>query len=215
MKCDKEMMLLYAVSDQTWVGKQTFYQQIESALKGGITCLQLREKHMDEESFIQEALEIKALCHQYHVPLLINDNVKVAMACLADGVHVGQDDMSVKEVRKLVGEDMIIGTSCHNVQEALQAQEDGADYLGVGAAFSTSTKLDAKALDHQIYRDITEAVDLPVVAIGGINESNILELSETGVDGVALVSAIFAAENIEQTCIKLKKLSWEMVESCR
>ncbi len=211
MKCDKKTMLLYAVTDRSWVGKQSLYEQVESALKGGATCIQLREKELEEEEFLEEAIEISTLCKSYRVPLFINDNVEVAIKCHAEGVHVGQEDMETTLVRELVGEEMMIGVSAHSVKEAKEAVEKGADYLGVGAMFSTSTKTDVNLLPKETLREICEAVEVPVVAIGGINKSNIAELAGTGVDGVALVSAIFSAEDIEKECIQLRKLSEEMV----
>ena len=211
MKCDKQYMRLYAVTDRAWVGKQTLYEQVEAALKGGVTCVQLREKELSEEDFLAEAKEIKALCSRYHVPFFINDNVDVAIKCQADGVHVGQEDMKASDVRSKVGDQMIIGVSAHSVEEAVEAVENGADCLGVGAMFTTSTKADASVLPKETLRAICEAVDVPVVAIGGIGESNILELAGTGADGVALVSAIFGAADIEAQCRKLRALSEEMV----
>lgn len=211
MKCSNETMLLYAVTDRSWVGKQTLYEQVESALKGGATCVQLREKELDEAAFLEEAVEMKKLCAKYGVPFIINDNVQIALKCGADGVHVGQSDMAAGNVRKAVGDKMIVGVSAQTVEQALAAQAAGADYLGVGAVFPTSTKSDAREVSHQTLKEICAAVDIPVTAIGGINKSNMAELSGTGVDGVALVSAIFAAENIEEECKILKKLSEETV----
>ncbi len=213
MKCDKNYMLLYAVTDRTWTGSQTLYQQVAAALRGGVTCVQLRVKEMDEEAFLKEAVEIKELCHKFNVPLFINDNVNVAIKCGADGIHVGQEDMAAGAVRSLVGEDMIIGVSAHSVEEALEAVKNGADYLGVGAVFSSSTKRDAKALPRGTLIDICQAVDIPVVAIGGLNKENIAELSGTGVDGVALVSAIFAAKDIEEQCRQLYRICAKMVKA--
>lgn len=213
MKCDKKAMLLYAVTDRAWVGKQSLYEQVESALKGGATCVQLREKELDEESFLKEAMEISALCKQYGVPFFVNDNVDIAIKCKADGIHVGQEDMEAAQVRQRVGDDMIIGVSVHSVEEALEAVKNGADCLGLGAVFSTSTKTDVDLLPRETLRDICDAVDIPVVAIGGINKSNISELAGTGIDGVALVSAIFAADDIESECRELRKLSEEMVNA--
>ena len=212
MKCKKETMLLYAVTDRMWTGKQTLMEQVENALKGGVTCVQLREKELDEETFLQEAVEMKALCEKYGVPFIVNDNVDIAIKCKADGIHVGQSDMEAGNVREMVGENMIIGVSTKNVEEALAAVKAGADYLGVGAMFSTATKLDADDVSFEMAKKITDAVDIPVVAIGGISKKNMLELKGTGVDGVALVSAIFAAENIEAECKELKALSEEMVQ---
>ena len=213
MRCDKRHMLLYAVTDRTWVGEQTLYQQVEAVLKGSATCVQLREKELDEEAFLQEAKELCALCRRYGVPFIVNDNVDIAVACGADGVHVGQEDMAAGEVRRRVGKDMILGVSVHTVEEACQAVRDGADYLGLGAVFPTSTKTDAERMPNETLRAICEAVDVPIVAIGGIDRDNILQLSGSGVDGVALVSAIFSAEDVEGTCRELRALSEQMVGS--
>ena len=213
MKCDKKTMLLYAVTDRAWTGIQTLYEQVESALKGGVTCVQLREKELDDEAFLKEALEISKLCKSYNVPFFINDNVDIAIKCHADGIHVGQEDMEASKVRERVGEEMMIGVSVHSVAEALEAVKNGADCLGVGSMFSTSTKKDVDLLPKETLRDICAAVDIPVVAIGGINRSNILKLSGSGVDGVALVSAIFASEDIESECRELYKLSEEMIKA--
>lgn len=211
MKCDKKYMLLYAVTDRAWVGKQSLYEQVESALKGGATCVQLREKELNDDEFLAEAIKIGALCRKYSVPFFVNDNVDVAVKCHADGVHVGQEDMAASKVREKIGDGMMLGVSVHTVEEALKAVENGADCLGVGAMFSTSTKANADVLPKETLRDICAAVDIPVVAIGGISESNIMQLSGTGVDGVALVSAIFGAEDIESECRTLKALSENMV----
>ena len=213
MKCDRKTMLLYAVTDRAWLKDQTLYQQVEAALKGGVTCVQLREKELDDEAFLSEALEISALCRRYGVPFFINDNVGVAIKCKADGIHVGQDDMSASDVRRLVGDGMMLGVSVHTVQEALEAVKAGADCLGVGAMFSTSTKADADVVTMEDLKDICDAVDVPVVAIGGLGKHNILQLAGTGVDGVALVSAIFSADDIESECRELRKLSEEMTGS--
>lgn len=213
MKYIKEMMLLYAVTHREWIGKQTLMEQVEDAIKGGITCVQLREKELDQEAFLAEAMEMKALCSRYGVPLIINDNVEIAIKCNADGIHVGQKDMETGSVRSLVGDNMVIGVSAQTVEQALAAEKAGADYLGVGAVFSTTTKLDANTVSHETLKEICKAVSIPVVAIGGISKSNILELSGTGVDGVALVSAIFGAQDVESECKSLRLLSQKMVRS--
>ena len=212
MKCNKETMLLYAVTDRTWVGNQSLIEQVEEAIKGGVTCVQLREKELEEEAFLSEAIELKNICSRYQVPFIINDDVEVAIKCGADGIHVGQKDMEAGNVRAMVGEDMIIGVSVQTVEQALAAQKAGADYLGVGAVFTTTTKLDANSVSHETLKEICETVSIPVVAIGGINKSNILGLSGTGVDGVALVSAIFAAKDIASECVILRSLSDKMVQ---
>ena len=212
MNLKKESLLLYAVTDRAWTGKQTLYQQVESALKGGATCIQLREKELDDENFYEEALNIKEICKKYNVPFIINDNVELAIKCDADGIHVGQSDMEAGNVRALIGKDKILGVSAQTVEQALKAEKEGADYLGVGAVFATSTKLDACDVPHDVLKDICDAVEIPVVAIGGINKNNILELKGSGVDGVALVSAIFGADDIEKECQTLSALSMEMIK---
>lgn len=213
MKCDKKTMLLYAVTDRMWTGKQTLYEQVEDALRGGVTCVQLREKELSDDDFLKEAIEIKKLCRKYKVPFFINDNVEIAIKCGADGIHVGQEDMEAGAVRSLVGKDMMIGVSVHTVEEAIKAVKSGADCLGVGAMFSTSTKLDADVLSMKTLRDICQAVEIPVVAIGGLNKNNISELAGSGVDGVALVSAIFAADDIEEECKELYRITEAMVKA--
>lgn len=212
MKFGKDNMRLYAVTDRAWTGETTLQEQVEQALKGGVTCLQLREKDLDASAFLEEADAIRELCHQYCVPFIVNDSLDIALASQADGIHVGQDDLPAAEIRKRAGKDLIVGVSVHNVQEALQAVRDGADYLGVGAMFSTSTKADAQVLPLDTLRDICDAVDVPVVAIGGIHTGNISNLAGTGVDGVALVSAIFGAADIEKACRELRNLSEQMVK---
>lgn len=211
MKFDKKDLLLYAVTDRTWVGKETLFEQVEDALKGGITCLQLREKELSEEIFYQEAVKIQKLCRQYHVPFLIDDNVEVAIRCGADGIHVGQQDMAAKEVRKKIGPDKILGVSAETVEQAVRAEKDGADYLGVGAVFATSTKPDADSVSRKTLTQICKAVHIPVVAIGGIQQDNLVKLKGTGISGVSLVSAVFGSPDIETACKKLKLLSEQMV----
>ena len=212
MKCAEEYMRLYAVTDRAWVGRQTLYQQVESALKGGVNCVQLREKELDEEAFLKEAFELHDLCKKYNVPFFINDNVDIAIRCHAEGIHVGQEDMAAAQVRPRVGDEMMIGVSVHSVEEALEAVRPGADCLGVGAAFSTHTKEDVDVLPEGMMKAICDAVDIPVVAIGGINKENLLQLKGTGVNGVALVSAIFGAEDIEAECRELKALAEQIVK---
>ena len=212
MMCDKEMMRLYAVTDRAWVGRQSLWEQVEAALKGGVTCVQLREKELSQDEFLAEAMDISILCRKYGIPLFINDNVDIAIACHADGIHVGQNDLEAAQVRQRVGANMMIGVSVHSVAEALEAVKQGADCLGVGAMFATSTKTDVDVLPMETLRAICDAVEIPVVAIGGINRDNIPRLSGTGVDGVALVSAIFGAEDIEKECRQLRQLAEEMVK---
>ena len=196
MRLDKKHMLLYAVTDRAWVGTKSLYEQVKEALENGVTCVQLREKELNESDFLKEAKQISTLCKEYKVPFIVNDNVNIAIACKADGIHIGQEDMELTNVRKLVGEDMIIGVSAHTVEEAIKAQEGGADYIGIGAVFATSTKTDVDILSFETLRSICEAVDIPTVAIGGIKKDNICKLKGSGIDGVAVVSAIFAAKDI-------------------
>ena len=210
MKCDKQNMLLYAVTDRAWVGKQSLYEQVESALKGGVTCVQLREKELDDEAFLKEAVEIHALCQRYGVPFFVNDNVDIAIRCHAEGVHVGQEDMAAAQVRARVGEGMMIGVSVHSVEEAQEAVKHGADCLGVGAAFATHTKTDVDVLSHETLKAICDAVDIPVVAIGGISHDNLLELKNCGLDGVAVVSALFAQADVKAAAEELLRLSEEI-----
>lgn len=210
LRVDADAMTLYAVTDRTWADDVTLMEQVKQALDGGITFLQLREKKLSEEEFIKEAQEMKKLAQEYKIPFVINDNIKVALEVDADGVHIGQDDMSVQEARKLLGEDKIIGVSAHNVKEAVKAQKGGADYLGVGAVCATSTKKDANVVSKEEIKKIKEAVDIPIVAIGGIKQDNIKTLQGTGADGVAVVSAIFAAKDITKAAKELLKAVKDM-----
>ena len=213
MNFDKNHLRLYAVTDRAWLRGQTLEQQMEAALQGGVTCVQLREKQLDRESFIQSGRSIGSLCRRYGVPLIINDDLDVALACGADGVHVGQDDLPVEEVRRRVGDKMIVGVSAHNPEEARRAYEGGADYLGAGAVFGSTTKTNVTALSHEALRAICDAVPIPVVAIGGITRENLPQLACTGVAGVAVVSAIFAAEDITATSRELRALSDAMTQT--
>lgn len=210
MNCTAEMLRLYAVTDRAWVGKLTLPQQVEAALKGGVTCVQLREKNLADSSVLAEAREISALCKQYRVPFILNDNVALAAQCGADGVHLGQEDMDPAEARRILGPDAIIGVSAHNVAEAKAAVAAGADYLGCGAMFATTTKTNVTALPKETLRAICAAVGVPVVAIGGISKQNLLSLAHCGEAGVALVSAIFAAEDIEKECRELRRLAAQL-----
>ena len=197
MNIDKKTLRLYAVTDRTWLDGRTLYDDVEKALKGGVTLLQLREKNMSTDDFINSAKEIKSLCEKYNVPLIINDNVDVAKAVNADGVHIGQNDMPTHEARKILGKNKIIGVTAKTVEQAQKAEKDGADYLGSGAIFSTTTKGDAKKMDMQTLKSITSSVNIPVVAIGGIDGDNVLQLKGTGIVGAAVVSGIFAQDDIE------------------
>jgi thiamine-phosphate pyrophosphorylase len=189
-------LLLYAVTDRAWTGRQTLLEQIEEALQAGVTMVQLREKDLEETAFVEEAKLVKKLTDRYQVPLLINDNISVALACDAAGVHVGQSDLEAGEVRRLLGPEKIIGVTAKTVEQAQRAQAAGADYIGSGAVFGTTTKKDAAPMTKELLKEITASVSIPVVAIGGIDGSNIMELEGTGIAGAAVVSGIFAAADI-------------------
>lgn len=205
MKFNNDMLRLYAVTDRHWTGEKTLYEQVRDVLMGGATCLQLREKDLDEASFYEEAKNIKELCRLFDVPFIINDNVMLAKEIDADGVHVGQDDMACVKAREILGPDKIIGVSAHTIEEARIAKEQGADYLGVGAIFPTSSKDDAEVLGIERLKEMTDTVDLPMVAIGGISYDNCLLLKDTGIDGISVISALFGQKNIKQATIDLKK----------
>ncbi|GHU58964.1 thiamine-phosphate synthase [Clostridia bacterium] len=200
---------LYAVTDRAWTAKKPLTEQVEDALRGGVTCLQLREKNLPFEEFLDLANETKKICEKYNVPFIINDNAEVAARCGADGLHIGQGDICVPLARELIGKEKILGVSVLTVPQARLAEESGADYLGVGAVFATSTKSDANAVSFDTLSEICESVSIPVVAIGGITKENTQTLKGSGISGVALVSAIFAAENIERECREiLEGLDW-------
>ncbi len=201
-----EQLRLYAVSDSRWTGSQSLLQQIDCALKGGITMLQLREKHLAESVFLAEALTVQKLCQKYNIPLIINDNLAVACQSSSAGLHIGQNDGSVKQARAALGPDKILGVSAQTVEQAVAAEAAGADYLGVGAVFATSTKDDAKIVSLTTLKAICNAVNIPVVAIGGITEVNLPTLLDSGIAGVALVSAVFAQPDITAACQRLRKV---------
>lgn len=212
MNCKKEDLLLYGITDRSWLNGKTLYSQVEGALKGGVTFLQLREKSLDQAHFHQEAAEIRKLCKKYGVPLIINDNVRIAKEIDADGVHVGQGDMEAGAVRKLLGADKIIGVSARTVEQAVLAQQRGADYLGVGAVFPTGTKKDASGVSFETLREICRAVSIPVVAIGGITGENLGALRGSGIAGIAVVSAIFAREDTRQAAGSLRAKVQEILQ---
>ena len=212
MKFNEKMLLLYAVTDRAWVGKQTLLEQIEDALKGGATIIQLREKKLDENSFVEEAMQVRNLCHKYNVPLIINDNVEVALKSGADGVHVGIEDAPVAEIRKRVSADFIIGATCKTVEQAKIAEAAGADYMGVGAVFPSPTKTNAVRITNAQLCEIVSSVSIPAVAIGGISYDNVCEIQGSSVSGVAVVSAIFGAEDIEKVTTLLKERVRAVVE---
>lgn len=203
MKCAEQDLLLYAVTDRHWLNGRSLRDVVEESLRGGVTMLQLREKSLAEPAFLAEARELQALCRDYHVPFIVNDNVDIALAMDADGVHVGQSDMEALDVRRKLGPDKIIGVSAQTVEQALAAEARGADYLGVGAVFHTGTKADATDVSYETLRAICRAVKIPVIAIGGITRDNVEELKGSGICGVAVVSAIFAQPDIERATREL------------
>ena len=211
MKVSKESLLLYAITDRSWLHGRTLASQVEEALEGGATFLQLREKNLDDAHFLEEARELQALCREHGVPFIVNDNVDVALAMGADGIHVGQHDMEAGDVRKLLGPDKILGVSAQTVDQAILAEQRGADYLGVGAVFPTGSKDDAVEVSHETLKAICEAVSIPVVAIGGITVNNTLELAGSGICGIAVISAIYGQKDIYQATVSLKKVTEEMV----
>ena len=202
----RKAMQLYLVTDRYWLGKHTLCEDVEKAVQAGVTCVQLREKKLNNHEFIREAGYLKYLCIKYAIPFIINDNVDVMLAVDADGVHVGQSDMKAHNVRQLIGENKILGVSVQSVEQALEAQGAGADYLGVGAVFHTGKKKDAADADIQTLKDICNAVQIPVVAIGGIGYQNILELKDSGIAGVAVISAILAQKDIHKATQCLKEI---------
>lgn len=202
---NKDALSLYGITDRYWLNGRPLIHDVQLALEGGVTMIQLREKNLDEESFYREAIEIKELCKKFHVPFIINDNVELAKKVDADGIHVGQNDMAAQNVRAIIGPDKILGVSTQTVEEALLAQKMGADYLGVGAVFPTGSKDDCWVLSHDLCREICSAVTIPVVAIGGINLGNISKLSGLGFSGISLISAIFGQNDIKSAAMKLKE----------
>ena len=206
-----EELLLYAVTDRHWLNGATLISQVEAALKGGATFIQLREKNLDDEAFYKEALEIQKLCRNYKVPFVINDNVELAKKIGADGVHVGQSDMEALDVRKVLGDDKIIGVSAQTVEQAELAEEHGADYLGVGAVFPTGSKDDATEVSFETLKEICELVHIPVIAIGGITRDNVVKLNQSGICGIAVISAIFGQTDIEAATADLKKQTKKML----
>ena len=213
MKCDKKDLLLYAVTDRHWLNGRTLYEVVKESLDGGVTFVQLREKTLDEGAFLEEAKELQKLCSEYKVPFVINDNVDIAIAMDADGVHVGQSDMEAGDVRAKLGPDKIIGVSAGNVEEAILAEKRGADYLGVGAVFPTGSKDDAIDVPHETLKAICDAVSIPVIAIGGISQQNVGELAGSGICGIAVISAIYAQKDIKKASEDLKAATLKMVEN--
>ncbi|AWX13754.1 thiamine phosphate synthase [Mergibacter septicus] len=206
MKLDKKQLLLYAVTDRKWLNGRRLSEDIKASLQGGITLLQLREKELKNDDFFNEAIEIKNLCKAYNVPFIVNDNVEIAIKSDANGIHIGQQDMPIDEVRKLIGKNKILGVSAQTVEQALLAEKMGADYLGVGAVFSTKSKSDAINVDITTLKQICKQVKIPVVAIGGITAENIPLLAKTGIAGIATISAIYGEKEIKEATYKLKNI---------
>ena len=213
MNVDKKDLLLYAVTDRHWLNGRTLYSVVKESLDGGVTFLQLREKELDEVHFLEEAKELQQLCREYQVPFIVNDNVDIAIAMDADGVHVGQSDMEAGDVRAKLGSDKIIGVSAQTVEQAILAEKRGADYLGVGAVFPTGSKDDADDVSYETLKAICEAVSIPVIAIGGITQENVKELAGSGICGIAVISAIYAQKDIRKASEDLKKETQRMVEA--
>ena len=211
MKLSKDDLLLYAITDRGSLDKKVFFEKIEEALQGGVTILQLREKELDEDSFTDEAIEVKSLCRKYGVPLIINDNVDVALKSGADGVHVGIEDMPIDEIRRKAPDSFIIGATCKTVEQAQSAERLGADYMGVGAVFSSPTKKNALRITREQLKEICSSVSIPAVAIGGITLENVGELNGGGMSGIAVVSAVFSADDIQKAASLLKEKAKSLI----
>ena len=205
MRFERDMLLLYAVTDRAWTGRQSLYEQVEEALQGGVTLVQLREKHLSREQLIQEARRMTTLCHRYGVPLIVNDDAEAALAAGADGVHVGIEDTPVAAIRARTGKDFIIGATAKTVEQAQRAEREGADYLGVGAVFPSPTKQNAIRITKAQLREICAGVAIPAVAIGGITQKNVASLQGGDMAGIAVVSAIFGADDIVSAARSLKE----------
>lgn len=213
MNITREQLRLYAVTDRAWAAdEEALFRQIEDAIDGGASIVQLREKHLDPAAFLAEAERFTALCRRKGALSIINDNVDIALQSGADGVHIGQEDLAAGDARRILGPGKIIGVSAHSVEEALRAQAAGADYLGVGAAFATGTKADARPIARETIRAVTAAVDIPAVAIGGITRENILELKGCGLAGAAVVSALFAQRDVKAAAAELRQLCEKIAE---
>ena len=212
MKCADKDLLLYAVTDRYWLGKRTLHDVVKESLDGGVTFVQLREKHLDQAHFLEEAKDLKMLCKAYNVPFVINDNVDIALEMDADGVHVGQSDMEAGDVRAKLGPDKIIGVSAQTVEQAVLAEKRGADYLGVGAVFPTNSKDDATDVSYETLKAICQAVSIPVIAIGGITKDNVEELSGSGIFGIAVISAIYGQKNIKDATANLKMAVQKIID---
>lgn len=210
MRVNKQDMRLYVITDRTWLNGRCLADLVEESIRAGATFIQLREKNLSYSEFVKTAVEIKAVTDRCGIPFIINDDVEVALEADADGVHIGQGDEGIQTVREKLGSHKIIGLSAHTVEEAVKAEEMGADYIGVGTVFNTSTKSDATPVSFDTLKSICSRVHIPVVAIGGVNKNNILKLSGSGADGVAVISAIFAQPDIGMATAELLRLSTQM-----
>lgn len=212
LKLDSKSLLLYAITERAWLKGKTVAEAVEEAILGGATFIQLREKNLSYEEFLKTAIDVKAVTDKYNIPFIINDNVDIAVKVDADGAHIGQSDEEIKTARKKLGADKIIGLSAGTVEEAVKAEQSGTDYIGVGAVFNTSTKLDADTVSFETLKEICKTVNIPVVAIGGISKNNALQLAGTGIEGICAVSAIFAQDDIKVAAAELLKLAKQIIK---
>lgn len=212
LKVSRENMLLYAVTDRSWLNGKTLSEEVEEAIIGGATFIQLREKNLNSDDFLSEAIEIRKICNKYKVPFVIDDNVEIAIKSGADGVHLGQNDMNISQARALLGKDKIIGATARTSKQAVRAEQEGADYIGSGAVFATSTKSDTVPLSYENLCKICRSVSIPVVAIGGINTGNVKYLTGSGISGIAVVSGIFKSDNVRESAGTLKEMIIDILE---
>ena len=211
MKFTKESLKLYVITDRSWIGNRSMPEEVEKTLKSGATCLQIREKNISYDEYVSKSIELRKICNKYNVPFIVNDNIEVALASGADGVHVGQKDILNKNVRSIIGSDKILGISANSLELAIAAEKAGADYIGVGSIQLSPTKGESKILSTEYVNEICNSVSIPVVAIGGINEQNILRLKGIGIAGVAVISAVFGKEDVAEATYKLRKLVDEYI----
>lgn len=211
VRCSREDLVLYAVTDRSWLRGERLASVVEKAIEGGVGFVQLREKELEGRELLEEAKEVKGVCERYGVPFVVNDDVELALRIDADGVHVGQKDMEAGEARRRLGPDKIVGVTARTVEQAIAAERNGADYLGVGAVFPTGSKKDAKVISHETLREICEAVQIPVIAIGGIQEENVGRLRGSGICGVAVISGIFGKKDVRKAAEELRERTMEML----
>ena len=211
MKFTKESLKLYVITDRSWIGNRSMPEEVEKTLKSGATCLQIREKNISYDEYVSKSIELRKICNKYNVPFIVNDNIEVALASGADGVHVGQKDILNKNVRSIIGSDKILGISANSIELAIAAEKAGADYIGVGSIQLSPTKGESKILSTEYVNEICNSVSIPVVAIGGINEQNILRLKGIGIAGVVVISAVFGKEDVAEATYKLRKLVDEYI----